>query len=218
MGYTAEGLGNYMTLLGWSPEESTQEVFTLAEAASGFSFDRVNKAGAKFDWDRLNWLNSQYLHKLEPAELLPLVEPYWREAGFEFDREADAAWLDPLAELLRTALTRLDEAADTAALFFKDAVEYDEKARKQLANEGADQVLEGILAGLPETLDSDGAMALIKQVTKDKGVKKGLVMRSLRAGLMGTMQGPEMVPSWLILHQRGVAKARLEAALAIAQG
>ena len=153
-----------------------------------------------------------------PAELLPLVEPYWREAGFEFDREADAAWLDPLAELLRTALTRLDEAADTAALFFKDAVEYDEKARKQLANEGADQVLEGILAGLPETLDSDGAMALIKQVTKDKGVKKGLVMRSLRAGLMGTMQGPEMVPSWLILHQRGVAKARLEAALAIAQG
>ena len=218
MGYTADGLGNYMSLLGWSPEESTQEVFTLAEAAPGFSFDRVNKAGAKFDWDRLNWLNSQYLHKLEPAELLPLVEPYWKEAGFEFDLEGDAAWLNPLAELLRTALTRLDEAADTAALFFKDTVEYDEKAQGQLTKDGVDQVIEGLVAGLPETLDSDGAMALIKQVTKEKGVKKGLVMRTLRAALMGTMQGPEMVPSWLILHQRGVAKARLENALAIAQG
>ena len=218
MGYTADGLGNYMSLLGWSPEESTQEVFTLAEAAPGFSFDRVNKAGAKFDWDRLNWLNSQYLHKLEPAELLPLVEPYWKEAGFEFDLEGDAAWLNPLAELLRTALTRLDEAADTAALFFKDTVEYDEKAQGQLTKDGVDQVIEGLVAGLPETLDSDGAMALIKQVTKEKGVKKGLVMRTLRAALMGTMQGPEMVPSWLILHQRGVAKARLENALAIAKG
>ncbi|MGD1849808.1 MAG: glutamate--tRNA ligase [Cyanophyceae cyanobacterium] len=217
MGYTAEGLGNYMTLLGWSPEESTQEVFTLAEAAAGFSFDRVNKAGAKFDWDRLNWLNSQYLHKLEPAELLPLVEPYWKEAGFTFDVDADAEWLNPLAELLRTSLTRLDEAAPTAELFFKDAVEYDEKARSQLANDGVDQVIQGIIGGLPDILDSDGAMGLIKQVTKEKGVKKGLVMRSLRAALMGTMQGPEMVPSWLILHQRGVAKARLEAALAIAK-
>ena len=39
-------------------------------AAKLFSFDRVNKAGAKFDWDKLDWLNSQYLHAMEAEELL----------------------------------------------------------------------------------------------------------------------------------------------------
>lgn len=56
MGYTAEGLVNYMTLLGWSLPDSTQEIFTLQEAAEQFSFDRVNKAGAKFDWAKLSTL------------------------------------------------------------------------------------------------------------------------------------------------------------------
>jgi len=67
-----------MTLLGWSPPDSTQEIFTL-EAAQIFSFERVNKAGAKFDWAKLDWLNSQYLHKMPAAELTDLLIPYWQE-------------------------------------------------------------------------------------------------------------------------------------------
>ena len=58
MGFTAAGLVNYMTLLGWSAPDA-QELFTLDEAAKLFSFDRVNKAGAKFDWDKLDWVNSR---------------------------------------------------------------------------------------------------------------------------------------------------------------
>jgi glutamyl-tRNA synthetase len=49
MGFTAEALANYMTLLGWSAPDG-EELFTLSSAAEKFSFDRVNKAGAKFDW------------------------------------------------------------------------------------------------------------------------------------------------------------------------
>ena len=57
MGYTASALANYMTLLGWSPPEGMGERFSLEEAAKVFDFQRVNKAGARFDWDKLNWLN-----------------------------------------------------------------------------------------------------------------------------------------------------------------
>ncbi|MGB5975728.1 MAG: glutamate--tRNA ligase, partial [Nodosilinea sp.] len=63
MGFVAPALVNYMTLLGWSAPDAAEQ-FTLDEAAKQFSFDRVNKAGAKFDWDKLDWLNSQYLHSL----------------------------------------------------------------------------------------------------------------------------------------------------------
>ena len=62
MGYTAEAIANYMTLLGWSVPEGMDERFNLNEAAEVFSFERVNKAGARFDWDKLNWLNGQVLH------------------------------------------------------------------------------------------------------------------------------------------------------------
>ena len=57
MGFLPQALANYMTLLGWTPPESTEEIFTLDEAATKFELERVNKAGAKFDWDKLDWIN-----------------------------------------------------------------------------------------------------------------------------------------------------------------
>ena len=64
MGFLPQALANYMTLLGWTPPDSTEEIFTLTQAAEQFNLERVNKAGAKFDWDKLDWINSQYLHKM----------------------------------------------------------------------------------------------------------------------------------------------------------
>ena len=52
MGFLPEALANYMSLLGWTPPESTEEIFTIEEAATTFDLARVNKAGAKFDWDK----------------------------------------------------------------------------------------------------------------------------------------------------------------------
>ena len=62
MGFLSEALVNYMSLLGWTLSDSTQEIFSLKEIAESFDLERVNKAGAKFDWDKLDWVNSQYLH------------------------------------------------------------------------------------------------------------------------------------------------------------
>jgi glutamyl-tRNA synthetase len=52
-------------------------------------------------------------------------------------------------------------------------------------------------------------------VTKEKNLKKGVVMRSLRAALTGEVHGPDLVQSWLLLHQRSLDRARLQAALAL---
>lgn len=221
MGYTAEALANYMTLLGWSSPDSTQEVFTLAEAATVFGFERVNRAGAKFDWDKLNWLNGQYLHRMPSDRLLDLLMPRWEAAGYGFDADGDRPWLEPLAALLATAMTRLDEAATVAKLFFETPLTYDEAATAHLQQEGIVPILEATIAAIAATddeLDAETAGAIVKDVIKTSGAKKGLVMRTLRAALMGAMQGPEMVPSWLVLHRRGVDGDRLTAALALAQG
>lgn len=217
LGYLPEAIANYMTLLGWAPPEGSPEVFSLSEAAALFDLDRVNRAGAKFDWDKLDWLNAQYLHHLPTEALLDRLVPRWQAAGYEFDLEGDRPWLEPLAALLATAITRLDQAAAAAERFFAPTVDYDDTARSQLAQAGSAAILEAVLAALQPVTDKAAALALVDQTVKASGSKKGLVMRSLRAALMGTMQGPEMIPAWLILHQRGFDRPRLEAGLAIAQ-
>ncbi len=219
MGFTAEALSNYMTLLGWSAPDA-EEIFTLEAAAKIFSFDRVNKAGAKFDWDKLDWINSQYLHGKQPEDLLPTLMPYWSEAGYGFDAQADKDWLLPLTAMIAPSLTRLKDCVDLGHFFATPTLAFSDKAKAQLGKEGVDDAMQAVVDAVKETpvVDVDAAKAVINQVTKALGVKKGLVMRSLRAALMGDMQGPDLVESWVILHRRGFDQQRLEEAVVIARG
>lgn len=215
MGFLPEALVNYMTLLGWTAPDSTQEIFTLSEAAAVFSLDRVNKAGAKFDWDKLNWLNSQYLHKLPVPQLTDLLIPYWQKAGYEFDAQGSRSWLEQIAALIGPSLVRLTDAVGMCKLFFSPTVEYEEEAVAQLQQPNVAQALLAVLeaAETHSTLTSAEAQKITKKLSKEKNLNKGLIMRSLRAALTGAMHGPDLIESWVILHQRGTDKTRLQAAL-----
>ena len=212
LGFLPQAIANYMSLLGWTPPDSTQEIFSLAEAAQSFSLDRVNKAGAKFDWDKLDWINSQYLHSLPASELVPLLLPYWQAAGYAFDLAQDQAWLEPLATLIAPSLTRLTDAVKESQLLLTETVPLQPDGQQQLAQPGAKEVLTQVLTFLrsPEPLTETSAKEQLNQITKTLGVKKGVVMKSLRAGLMGTVQGPDLIQSWLLLNQKGWDQSRLQ--------
>ncbi|MBW4471824.1 MAG: glutamate--tRNA ligase [Stenomitos rutilans HA7619-LM2] len=219
MGYVPEALVNYMTLLGWSPPEGMTEIFALEEAAQHFGFERVNRAGAKFDWDKLNWLNGQYLH-IKPADkLTDLLIPYWQAAGFQADW-SDRPWLERLAAVIGPSLSRLDEAVPMSEYLFKDAVGFTEDAIAQLKQDGSAKAIQAVADAIAahQPLTETTVQDLIKQVVKDQNLKKGLVMRTLRAALTGAMNGPDLVQSWLLLHQHGLDQTRLQAALEAAQG
>ncbi|NES74573.1 glutamate--tRNA ligase [Okeania sp. SIO1H4] len=215
LGFIPEALANYMCLLGWTPPDSTQEIFTLTEAAQNFTFERVNKAGGKFDWDKLDWINSQYLHNLPVAELTDRLIPVWQKAGYEVDPQSDRPWLEQLAALIGPSLTRLTDAVEMSKLFFSPTVELDAEATEQMQKEDAVKSINSIIEGI----DSDAplrvgdAQKIIKRVTQAVKVKKGIVMRSLRASLTGAMQGPDLIQSWLLLHQRGFDILRFKKAI-----
>jgi glutamyl-tRNA synthetase len=221
LGYVPEALANYMTLLGWSPPEPMTERFTLAEAAEKFSFERVNKAGAKFDWDKLNWLNSQVLHELAPSDLTDRLLPFWQDAIAAaepaIDPEADRAWLEELAALIGPSLVTLKDAGSESRFFFTHLVTLDESALQQIRQQNAPGVLQAMLERRAELKDltAEQAKRVLNEMTKAQGIKKGLVMRTLRAALMGTMQGPDMLQSWLLLNQRGWDIDRFEEALTL---
>ena len=216
MGFTAEALVNYMILLGWSPLDSTQEIFTLAEAAKKFGLERVSKAGAKFDWAKLDWLNSQYIHNYPVDKVIDLLIPLWLEAGYKFDFSGERPWLKKLVTLIAPSLNRLIDGVAMSQLFFTHDVDFSEEAKEQLEQEGAISALQEILTRLESNTDSFfSGQEIIKKVVKKQGIKKGLIMRSLRAALTGKMHGPDLMQSWDLLHDIDLDKTRLKAAITL---
>lgn len=218
MGYTPEAIANYMSLLGWSPPEGMNEIFALTEAAQQFGFERVNKAGAKFDWDKLNWINSQYLHHMPIAQLTDLLIPYWQAAGYEFDWQGDRAWLEQVTALIAPSLARLDEAVPMTEYLFTPQLGFADDAKAQMQQKDADTAVSAVAEALPESgLTQEAAQEIVQQVVKSKGLKKGLVMKTLRAALTGSLQGPDLVQSWILLNHLGQDKLRLQQALALVE-
>lgn len=212
MGFLPEAMANYMTLLGWTPPDA-QEIFTLAQAATQFDLDRVNRAGAKFDWDKLDWLNSQYIQKYSSDKLMELLLPYWQEAGYQVKLPEDRAWLIQLTDLIKEGLKRTSDAPNESRLLFGSSINFNEEALKQLQTPGVADIIKTILEGITDQLNLDQIEELITTTTTTNNVKKGLVMKSLRAGLMGSLQGPDLKQSWLLLNNKGWDRPRLESAL-----
>jgi glutamyl-tRNA synthetase len=120
-----------------------------------------------------------------------------------------------LTTLIGDSLARLDECVEISRAFFTDTVTLNEEAAAKVAQPGAKEVLTSLKSAIqakPELTESE-AQELIKQVTKEQNVKKGLVMQSLRAALTGEVHGPDLIQSWLLLHQHQLAVPRIEQAL-----
>jgi len=209
MGYTSEAMANYMTLLGWSVPEGINERFKISEISELFSFEKVNKASAKFDWDKLNWLNSQVIHEMSPKTLLDNLEPLFKKNGWELPNQE---WGRDLVELLGPSMVLINDGVDQAKPFFEEP-KLNVDGKKQLEIKQAKEVLKFISGNL-ERLDSSlidekQAIDLVQQATKTCEVKKGLVMKSLRAALFGTLNGPDLIKSWVLLSRFSKDRTRI---------
>lgn len=81
-GYVAEALVNYLMLLGWSPGNN-QEKISPEAAIKKFSLKKINKAGAVFSLEKLQWLNNLYLKELETPQLVEMLQPVLEEHGLD---------------------------------------------------------------------------------------------------------------------------------------
>jgi glutamyl-tRNA synthetase len=113
--------------------------------------------------------------------------------------------------LLGPSLALLNDGVEQALPFFETPVP-DAAASTQLAGEEARQVLEAVRQRLPQgDLNADQARVLLAEVATAAGVKKGMVMKTLRASLLGSLQGPDLVSTWTLLHRSGADHSRIAA-------
>ena len=213
MGYTPAAITNYMTLLGWSPPEGTNERFNIHEIFSTFDFDRINKSGAKFDWDKLNWINSQVIHELPSEELLKLLNPLWIEEGWSIPNQK---WGVSLCQLIGPSLITLKDGIKEGRPFFQTPPQETE-GEEQLKIKEAKIALTFLLAEL-EKVSWDGkdinqAKELIQVTSELSKTKKGLIMKSLRAALLGQLKGPDLLTTWGLLAQIGKDRERIKQSL-----
>ena len=112
-------------------------------------------------------------------------------------------------------MTGVQTCALPICTFFTPKATLGEEAQGQIAQAGVKEILTSFLGAMPAAADlnEEAAKGLITQVTKEHGVKKGVVMRSLRAALSGELHGPDLIQSWLLLHQKGLAVPRIQKAL-----
>jgi glutamyl-tRNA synthetase len=107
----------------------------------------------------------------------------------------------------------LQDGIEQARPFF-ERPELNEAAQQQLASDGARPALAALLERLPEgALTAESAQALLGEAVAAAGVKKGVLMKTLRGALLGSLQGPDLLTTWLLLQPSGEARGRIERSL-----
>ena len=222
-GYLSDAFVNYLALLGWSLDGETT-VIPRDVLASQFSLDRISKNPATFDPKKLDWMNAEYINAMSDADFADqIMLPQLHEAGLIDDGfEADEAWVDALAAIVKPRTKMPADAAVVAAPVFATAqtLEYDEKSvAKGLAKDGMGAVLDAAREALdavagdawtPEAID--GALEPLPDALD---AKKRIVFQAVRVAVCGNMVSPPLGET-MALVGKDDCLARIDRARALA--
>ena len=213
-GYLPEALLNFMVLLGWSLDGST-EVVTLPDIIGNFTLDRITKSSAIFDQDKLLWMNGVYIRDLPADELARRMTPY---IARQLDAE-EQDYLTRIAPLLQERLKRLDEADESTAYFFGEPEDYDPATlvQKGMDREGTLTALQAALDELSaNTADDDFGHARLESLLGTIGEQLSLSRRQffglLRVAATGRAVSPPLFETLEVMgRERVLIRLRLAA-------
>ena len=214
-GYLTEALVNFVALLGWAPSDS-QEIKTLDEIAADFRIHEVSTSNSIFEYDKLNWMNGQYIKKMDLAKLTELVKPYLSCYDLSIYSEEQ---LQKIVEITREPITILSELTNDTKYFFGEDVEIEEEVKEKVLNgEAAKKVLPYVIENELDKWAFDDEEKLHEQLAelrtyfKEQGIKPKETMWAIRAAVTGRTHGADMVATLVLLGKDRVVK-RIKAAV-----
>jgi len=188
-GFLPEALANYLILLGWTPRDG-REIMPPAEAVRIFDIGEMNDVQAKFDLQKLRWLDGEYIMGKPDAELLPLVRGQLAAAGYDTGTITDD-YLAKVLGLYKVRVKTLGEFPDMTECFFRDDFRVEEDSRARLETpESRDclSVLADRLAGL-EDFGREAIERVFRDFIEERGIKAGLVIHPARLAVSGRTKG-----------------------------
>lgn len=200
-GYLPEALVNFLALLGWSPEDD-REIFSMDELIDAFDAKRINKSGAVFDREKLNWMNGQYIKNTDNQTLAKAIAPYLVQAGMLKADEVDAKqdWLEKVAELLKERISYLAQAPEELKKDLDGDFEIDdsEEATEILSADTVPILVDALSDKMAaaetwtaESIQKDIIKVIQKEHKAEKIKGKALYM-PIRLIMTGVMHGPDL--------------------------
>jgi glutamyl-tRNA synthetase len=189
-GFLPHALLNYLVRLGWS--HGDQEIFSQAQMVELFDVADVNHSAARFDVEKLSWLNQQYLKNDPPEQIAPHFEWHLRDAGIDVTQGPDL--VDVIVALRERAQT-LKEMAQKARIWFGPIEQWDEAAvAKHLKTATAIPALQSAHTqlGAIDTWNVENVHKAIEAAAAAIGEGMGKVAQPLRVAITGTQVSPSI--------------------------
>lgn len=212
LGYTREGVLNWIALMGWGVAEN--DVMTFNDMLERFNIDNLTPSPAAINFQKLDHFNGTHIRLLTTEDLARRIKPYLIEAGLEVDNDT----LLRVTPLIRERLVTLDDCIPFAAFFFKETVEpnpqeliakgLDAKQSADLARKSYD-----ILAPLPD-LSHQTAEPPMREFVETSGLSANQIFGILRVAVTGQKVSPPLFESMEVIGKEKVLE-RLQKAILI---
>jgi len=206
-GFLPEALANYLILLGWFPGED-REVLSMDEAVKLFDISDMSDVQAKFDIQKLRWLNGEHIMKKTTEELLPLVKDQLLTAGFDMSGVTDD-YISKLVDLYKIRIKTLRELGELADWFFKDDFTMDEEGKGKYLdkeeNKDNIRIFADRLDGL-EDFSHENIEKICRDIAEERELKAADIIHPTRLAISGKTRGAGLFEVMELLGKEKVIK------------
>ncbi len=188
-GFLPGAVVNFLALLGWS-SKTDREIFTIAELVEMFSLENVNRAPARFDFEKCKWVNQQHLIPMGVEDFAVAAKPFVEEAGLPIPANYGA-----VMAAVKEKVRLLGEVPAAVDFLLRDDFSYDgETVAKVRGNAAAKDLLAELAErfGTIGDWSADAAKAALNETAAAAGTKPGQLMFPLRVALSGRGHGPDI--------------------------
>lgn len=214
-GYLPEAMMNFLATLGWN-DGTEQEVFTTNELIGKFSLDRVQKSPARFDEQRLLWLNGQHIRLLSIEDLSKRVEAFWPESALN----AESSYREAVLTLVQDRLKTLTDLTPITRYFFEEPTPdwlmvQEIKQLKKYSRQELVELLKQSMSSLAESsFDSESLQVTLNSLLESTGEKPGVLFSLIRLSISWAPFSPALNDTLSLIGKERVLR-RIEQAIAM---
>lgn len=206
-GYLIDALVNFVALLGWSPSDGV-EIKTVDEIAQDFRIAEVSSSNSIFEYDKLNWMNAQYIKKLSTEELKDKLKPFLIK--YDLNELSDAQFTR-MVEITREPLVILSDITEAVSYFFGDSVEIEPEVQTEVLSAETSQTVLKEVESFAQGWNFDEeslhhSLEELRNSFKERGIKPKETMWAVRAAVTGRTKGADICAVLAILGKDKVLK------------
>lgn len=208
-GFLPAAIINFLALMGWN-DGTEKEIFTVEELLAGFDLKRVQKAGARYDDQRLQWISGHHIRVLPLEELAAAVANFWPKPATSYPE----AYKLRVLSLVHERLKYFSELSQLTWFFFEEpqitieeVLQADKQLGKHLSTEQARDFLGAIIAELETTDFTEEALeSMLRSLVDSLNTKTGILFKLVRISITGSPIAPGLFATLSTLGKEQVLK------------